>query len=214
MPRYPRINNPIANEILDSDLVDVVRQLPNGDVISLKANLKDFKAKGGLGGTSYPEIGPFSALWEDLYNEVKQIPVLPTETNYGHAKNISGYQIITPSLEFDSSVLDEVIAQSEQAWLAEIDKIKVAGGTLAFAEGFEDIHNDWKSQLTSVETVLKALDKDINELKDEINDSNVAYDISGLQKALGAVDAALIAIAEALADVNSKLAAIINALQA
>ena len=38
MPRYPRVNNPVANTILDTDLVDVVRQLPNGDVISLKTN--------------------------------------------------------------------------------------------------------------------------------------------------------------------------------
>lgn len=212
MPRYPRVNNPVANTILDSDLVDVVRQLPNGDVVSLKANLKDFKSKAGLGGTSYPEIGPFDSAWEDLYREARQIPVLPTETNYGYAKIIRGYQIITPSLEFDSSVLDEVLAQSQQAWLDEIDKIKVAGGNLDFAQGFEDIHTDWESQLQSIKNVVLTIEAEIKQLLSQINDTNVAYDVSGLQKALDAVDAAVIKLDLAIADASSKRSAINNAL--
>jgi hypothetical protein len=213
MPRYPRVNNPVANTILDSDLVDVVRQLPNGDVVSLKANLKDFKSKAGLGGTSYPEIGGlFSSLWVDLYNAPKEIPVLPTETNYGASKNIRGYQIITPSLEVDSSILDEVIATPEQAWLAEIDKIKVAGGQLAFAEGFKDIHTDWDNQLTEMTALVTQLKDETKKLLDKINDSNVGYDISGLQKAYAALNDAGDKLNEAIADVTSKIAAIDNAL--
>ena len=212
MPRYPRVNNPVANTILDTDLVDVVRQLPNGDVISLKTNLKEFKAKGGLGGESYPEIGPFYSIWEDLYLTPKQIPVLPTESDYGYAKVIKGYKLITPSLELDSSVIDEVIATSEQAWLDEIQKIKNAGGQLDFAQGFVDIHQDWLSQINSLKAIVTSLDAEIKQLIKQIDDSNIAYDVSGLQKALNTVDAALLLLTDVEVNVNSKIAAIQNAL--
>lgn len=212
MPRYPRVNNPKANEILETDLLDVVRQLPNGAVVSLKANLKDFKAKGGLGGESYPEIGPFFSLWEDLYREARQAPVLPTETNYGYAKVVRGYKIITPSLELDSSILDEVIATSEQAWLDEIDKIKAVSGSLQFAQGFEDIHQDWKSQLQAMKSVLLTLEAELKDLLSQVGDTGVAYDVSGLQKAEDAIDDAVIKIDAAITDLDSKIAAIQNAL--
>lgn len=208
MPRYPRVNNPIANEILDTDLVDVVRQLPNGDIVSLRANLKDFKAKGGLGGESYPEIGPFFSLWEDLYRQAQQVPVLPTETNYGYAKVIKGYKIITPSLEFDSSVIDDVIATSEQAWLNEVTKIQNVGGSLQFAQGFIDIHQDWKSQLQAIKTILLTLEAEIKQLLSHISDTGVAYDVSGLQKTEDAIDAAVLKINVAVVDLDSKIAAL------
>ncbi len=214
MPRYPRVNKPKANQILDTDLVDVVRLLPNGDVISLKANLKDFKAKGGLGGESYPEIGPFSTLWEDLYNEANQVPVLPTESTYGYAKVIKGYKLITPSLELDSSVIDEVMATSQQAWLDEIDKISNAGGSLQFAQGFLDIHQDWKSQVNALETIVTTIKAEIEQLLSHINDTNIAYDVSGLQKALSSVNAAITLLNTAIVDLDSKIAAITNALAA
>jgi hypothetical protein len=212
MPRYPRVNNPVANTILDTDLVDVVRQLPNGDIISLKTNLKEFKAKGGLGGESYPEIGPFFSLWEDLYREARQAPVLPTETNYGYAKVIRGYKIITSSLEFDSSVIDDVIAQPSQAWLAEIDKIKAVSGSLSFAQGFVDIHQDWKSQLEAMKTILLTLEAEIKKLLSDAGDTGLSYDVSGLQKTEDVIDEAVTKIDVAIGDLNTKIAVMVNAL--
>ncbi len=212
MPRYPRVNNPVANTILDTDFVDVVRQLPNGDVISLKTNFKDFKAKGGLGGESYPEIGPFFSLWEDLYREARQAPVLPTETNYGYAKIIKGYKIITPSLEFDSSVIDDVIAQPSQAWFDEIEKIKAVGGSLDFAEGFVDIHNDWKSQLEAMKTIVITIKSEIDQLLDQVVQTGLSYDVSGLQKTKDTIDEAVAKLDVAIADLNAKIAVMINGL--
>ena len=88
MSKLPLVNRKTPVKLLDTDLIEVNRRLPNGEIVALKINKTDVTEH-----NTVPEI--------DFYDEDKgsftdrirrvfhQIPVLPSKTCYGHKKYIS-----------------------------------------------------------------------------------------------------------------------------
>jgi hypothetical protein len=173
MAKLPLINRKSPIKLLDTDLIEVNRRLPDGEIIPLKINIADISYK-----TKLPEIDFFSegqSLMEDLRAALKFIPILPSKSTYGPKKHIGGQALwINNSFDVHLDTLDllkEATADSEREWwLFRGDDLALA---LALASVWDKYGLDMGNVQEIVTTLIDTVDSTIAEFS-EFNTINIS----------------------------------------
>jgi hypothetical protein len=205
MPQLPLINRAKAAYILDTDILEIQRQLPNGDILALKTNVSE------VGGGSCPEYQVYEESREEtnLNEKLQVIPRLPTKTCYGASKSICKTTWINSSYDLNLSVLKETSSDTLAEYLAHATLLK-SMGTEGEGENMIlyliQLHQAYVKELIEMRII-------INEKITFSNDTRILYDnlaplynISCIEKWTASALALEEAFAAQIAEVEEKIA--------
>lgn len=194
MPQLPLINRAKAAYILDTDILEIQRQLPNGDILALKTNVSE------VGGGSCPEYQVISEE-TNLNEKLQVIPRLPTKTCYGASKSICKTTWISSSYDLNLSVLKETSSDTLAEYLAHATLLKSMG-----TEGEDmilyliQLHQAYVKELIEMKAIIDAKITLSNNTKLVYDNLTSLYNTSCIEKwtasALALGDAFTVQIAE------------------
>lgn len=203
MAKLPLINRKIPVKLLDTDLIEVNRRLPDGEIIALKINRTDIAEHNAV-----PEIdvyeegkGSFTQIMRRIINIV---PILPSRSCYGPKKHISEILWINNSFEIDLkslALLDEVKSDRKEDW------IKETYGVPDIRDSYANLHLAWKNNLSEVKANLDAIILDRQIYIDTIDSLNpcIPKKISCIRKYVENANLLKDRLQEAIANATEKL---------
>lgn len=215
MPQLPLINRDKAAYILNTDILEIQRQLPNGDMLAMKTSVVSL---GGGFCTEYQiylEGGRQNAS-EALNKFLDFIPRLPTKTCYGELKSICNTTWIDSSYSLDLSVLEETSSDTLAQYVAhytDLINIDVSGAPKEMRDRLVNNNQNYAKTLIEMKNLLEAMINEnfnLTSFYDKLKP--IVYDTSCIKKWETSAQALLDAFTVQIAEVEEKVQAM-NALE-